>query len=150
MRGTFRRDLALVPGPGFRLARRPAARVLSVLLAVAAIGWGAYDLWTGHRLVGAMTAALAVAFVVQLLQAELATWRFEGGELRSYRVRLHARDVEAVHLAFSAGRARAWIETRDGEEVAILEGEEEEVRRIADRLSRAIRLAALPKGRSIH
>jgi|SRR5437764_14660068 len=142
MRGTFRRDLTLAPGPEFRLTRRVSTRILSVLLAIAAIGWGVFDLWAGYRVVGAATAALAVAFVIQLVQAELATWRFDGGELRSARLSVPAGDIEGVHVAFSGGRARAWLETRDGEQVALVEGEEREVRRIADQLSGVVRLAS--------
>jgi len=144
VRGTFRRDLALAPGPEFRLRRRPSARLSSILLSVAAIAWGAFDLWVGHRLVGTATALLAVAFIVQFVQAEQAGWRFEGTELRSRSLRLRAQDIEGVHLAFSGPSARAWVETRDGEQVALLEGEEEEVRRIADRLSGLVRLASMP------
>ncbi|HTO95729.1 MAG TPA: hypothetical protein VMK66_01690 [Myxococcales bacterium] len=150
MRGTFRRDLTLAPGPGFRLTRRLSARAFSVLLAVAAVGWGAYDLWAGHRLVGAATVALAIAFVFQLVQAELAGWRFEGAELRSRTLTLKAAEIEGVHLAFEGRRARAWVTTLDGEQVALVEGEEREVRRIADRLSGALRLAVLPPGRTIN
>ena len=144
MRGTFRRDLALAPGPDFRLRRRPSARLSSVLLALAAIAWGAFDLWAGHRLVGAATAVLAVAFIVQFVQAEQAGWRFEGTELRSRKLRLPAQDIQGVHLALSDGWARAWVETRNGEQVALLEGEEQEVRRIADRLSGLVRMASMP------
>jgi hypothetical protein len=144
VRGTFRKDLALAPGPEFRLRRRPSARLFSILLAVAAIAWGALDLWAGHRLVGAATAVLAVAFVVQFVQAELAGWRFEETELRSRTVRLRARDIEAVHVASSGRSARAWVELRDGEQVALMEGEEQEVRRVAARLSGLLRLASMP------
>ncbi len=144
MRGTFRRDLALAPGPDFRLRRRPSARLSSVLLALAAMAWGAFDLWAGHRLVGAATAVLAVAFIVQFVQAEQAGWRFEGTELRSRKLRLPAQDIQGVHLALSDGWARAWVETRNGEQVALLEGEEQEVRRIADRLSGLVRMASMP------
>lgn len=150
MRGTFRRDLTLAPGPGFRLVRKRSARVLSVLLALSAIGWGAYDLWAGHRVVGLATAALAVAFVIQLAQGERAGWRFEDAELRSVRLRLPVDQIEGVHLSFEGGRARAWLETRGGERVALVEGEESEVRGIADRLSGALRLAAYPPGRTIN
>ena len=150
MRGTFRRDLTLEEGAGFRLTRRRSARILSVLLAVAAVGWGAYDLWAGYRIVGAATAALAIAFVVQLVQAELSGWRFDGAELRSRRVRLPAAEIEGVHVAFFGKTARAWVETRDGEQVALLEGDEREVRKIADRLSGSLRLATLPRGHTIN
>jgi hypothetical protein len=136
--------LALAPGPEFRLRRRLSARLFSLLLAVTAIAWGAFDLWAGHRLVGVATAVLAIAFVVQLVQAEQAGWGFEGTELRSRTLRLPARDIEGVHLTVSGRSARAWVETRDGEQVALLEGEEQEVRRIAARLSGLLRLASMP------
>jgi hypothetical protein len=145
VRGTFRRDLTLAPGPEFRLTRRLSARIFSALLAGAAVLWGIYDVIAGHRVVGAATAALAVAFVVQLVQAELDIWRFEGPELRTRRLRLPVRDIEGVHMAFTGRRARAWIETYAGEQVALVEGEEAEVRRIADRLSGTLRLATLPR-----
>lgn len=144
MRGSFRKDLTLAPGPEFRLTRRLSARIFSALLAAAAVGWGIFDLWVGHRVIGIATAALAVAFIVQLVQAELAGWRFEGAELRSRRLRLPAGEIEGVHVAFSGKTARAWIETRDGDQVALVEGDEQEVRRIADRLSGTLRLASMP------
>jgi hypothetical protein len=150
VRGTFRKDLTLAAGPEFRLRRRPSARVFSVLLALAAIGWGAFDLWAGYRLVGAATAVLAVAFVVQLIQAERAGWHFEGAELRSRRLRLPVRDIEGVHVAFSGRKSRAWIEIRDGEEVALVEGDEHEVRLIADRLAGTLRLASIPPGPNLN
>ena len=150
MRGTFRRDLALAPGPGFRLVRRRSARLLSALLAVAAAGWGAYDLWAGSRIIGLATACLAAAFLAQFVQGELAGWRFEGTELRSRRLRVSAKDVESVHVSFLGGRGRVWVETRGGKELALVEGEERDVRRIADRLSDAIRLAAFPPGRTVN
>ena len=130
----FRRDLELAPGGGFRLRRRPSARIFSALLALAAIGWGAFDLSIGYRFVGAATILLAVAFIVQLVYAELDSWRFEDAELRSRRLRLPARKIRGVQVEFVKGRARAWIELRDGGQVALVEGDEVEVRRIADRL----------------
>jgi len=140
----------LDPGPGFRLRRRTGARLLSALLAVAALGWGAFDLLTGFRVVGGATLALALAFVAQLVQGELASWRFDGVELRSRRLRLPARQIQGVHLAFDKGRARAWVETRNGEQVALVEGEENEVRRIADRLSGSLKLASMQSQQTLH
>jgi hypothetical protein len=144
MYGTFRKDLELSSGPGFRLKRRRSARLFSALLALTAFGWGVFDLIVGHRLVGIATGVLAVAFVVQLVRAELGGWRFEGSELRSHRFRLSAREIEGVHVGFSGKMARAWIETRDGDQVALVEGEEAEVRGIADRLSGTLSLASMP------
>jgi hypothetical protein len=155
VRGRFRRDLELAPGTGFRLRRRLAARVFSALLAIAGLAWGVFDLWIGYRWVGLATLALAAAFVVQLAQAELDSWRFERGEavrrffaLRPPGVReerLAARQLKAVHVASGEGVARAWIETRTGEEYALVEGKEDEVRRIAERLSGSLRLASMDR-----
>jgi hypothetical protein len=141
----FRRDLTLAPGTGFRLRRRLSARIFSTLLALAAVGWGIFDLRVGNRFVGAATLALALAFVVQLVQAELDSWRFEAGtvvrrtfllrELRFHEKRLAAREISGVPVAFVKGAARAWIETRAGEEVPLVEGDEREVRHVAERLS---------------
>jgi hypothetical protein len=150
VRGAFRRDLALAPGPGFHLTRKGTARVLSILLAAVAAGWGIFDLWAGYRLVGAATAALAIAFIAQIAQAERATWRFEGTELRSRGMRVRAMDIEGVQVAFSGGRAKVWIEIRDGEGIALAEGAEGEIRGIADRLSGMIRLASMTRERTLN
>jgi len=150
VRGTFRKDLTLASGPEFRLTRRASARVFSALLALAAVGWGVFDIWAGYRVVGAATALLAIAFVVQFVQLERAGWRFDGAVLRSRSVRVPVRDIEGVHMAFSGRTARAWIETRHGEQVALVEGDEREVRRIADRLSGTLQLACMPPGANLN
>ena len=150
MRGTFRKDLTLASGPEFRLTRRVSARVFSALLALAAVGWGVFDIWAGYRVVGAATALLAIAFVVQFVQLERAGWRFDGAVLRSRSVRVPVGDIEGVHMAFSGRTARAWIETRHGEQVALVEGDEREVRRIADRLSGTLQLASMPPGANLN
>lgn len=139
VQGMFRRDLELAPGAGFRLRRRLAARAYSALLAIAALGWGAFDLLAGHPIVGGATLALAAAFVIQLVQAEMRSWRFEDGALRTRGASLSLRHIAGVHLAFEGRRARAWVETVQGEQIALVEGDEREVRRIADRLSSEIR-----------
>jgi hypothetical protein len=148
-RDGFRRDLTLAPGAGFRLRRRFSARIFSALLALAAFGWGVFDLWVGNRFVGAATIALAFAFIVQLVQAELDSWRFEAGqivrrtfalrELRFREARYLAREIKGVQVAFEKGFARAWIETRTGEEVPLVEGDEQEVRQIAERLAGSLK-----------
>jgi hypothetical protein len=153
VRGHFRHDLELAPGTAFRLRRRTGARLFSALLAMAAVGWGAFDLWMGYRIVGAATVLLAAAFVAQLVQAELDSWLFDGREAvrRTFRLRglhfrelrLSARDIRGVEVAFGGGRARAWIEDRSGEQYALVEGDEREVRAIADRLAGSLRLARL-------
>jgi hypothetical protein len=53
-------------------------------------------------------------------------------------------------MAFSGRTARAWIETRHGEQVALVEGDEREVRRIADRLSGTLQLASMPPGANLN
>ena len=135
----FRRDLELAPGAGFRLRRRLSARIFSFLLALAAIGWGAFDLFVGYRLVGVATIAIAIAFVVQLVWAELDAWRFEDAELRARGVRVPARQIRGVQVEFVKGLARASVELRDGEQLPLVEGDEMEVRRIADRLASVVR-----------
>ncbi len=87
---------------------------------------------------GGATIALAVAFVVQLVRAELDTLRFENAALRSRSFSVPARDIAGVQIEFVKGRARAWVELRDGGQVALVEGNEGEVRAIAERLSGAI------------
>jgi hypothetical protein len=162
VRGNFRRDLELAPESAFRLRRRRGARVFSTLLALAAVGWGAFDLWMGYRVVGAATVLLALAFVVQLLQSELDSWRFDGATavrrtfvlrgLKFRELRLRARDIRGVEIAFAGGRARAWIEDRSGEQYALVEGDEREVRRIADKLVSSLQLAEMeaPRGPLLH
>jgi hypothetical protein len=149
VRGTFRRDLSLAPGPEFRLRRRPSARVYSALLAAAAIGWGTFDLFAGYRWVGLGTVVLAIASVAQLVQGELNAWRLTGAELRSRHLKIAVADIEGVHVEFAGRLARAWVETH-GEPVALVEGDEREVRRIAERLSATLSLAALPQQKVLH
>src|SRR5262245_42525216 len=124
----FRRDLELAPGAGFRLRRRGSARIFSILLAIAAIGWGVFDLSLGYWFVGGATIALAVAFIVQMVQAELDSWRFESRQAvhRTWRgeQRIDARKIAGVQVEFAGGRARAWIELRDGGQVPLVEGDE--------------------------
>jgi len=145
----YRRDLELAPGAGFRLRRRLTARLLLALLALAAVGWGLFDLSVGNWFVGLATIALAVAFMVQIARAELESFSFDGGLVhRSFRKfrfeeeRLEARRIRGVQVAFVGRRARAWVELTDGDEVPLVEGDEREVRRIADRLAGFLELTA--------
>lgn len=143
MRRAFRSDLVLAPGETFHLRRRPSARICSAALALAALGFGVYDLVAGLWLVGAATLVIALAFVAQLVRAELEVWRFEGEALRSHGFRIDARKIRGIRVGESEeGHARAWVETRDGEQLPLVEGDEREVEVIADRLSRALLLAS--------
>jgi hypothetical protein len=138
-RAGYRRDLELAPGAGFRLRRRFSARAFSLLLAAAAAGWGAFDLFIDRWFVGAATLVLAFAFIGQFVLAELDSWRFEGALLhRSWTgVRLEETrfTIRGVQVTFAAGRARAWVELSDGGEVPLVEGDEGDVRRVAERLA---------------
>jgi hypothetical protein len=146
----YRRDLELAPGAGFRLRRRLSARIFSALLALAAVAWGGFDVWSGHEFVGAATIALAAAFTGQLVLAELESWRFEGAlvhrALRGFRFheeRLDPRRIRGVQVNFVQGRARASVVLSGGEELPLVEGPKHEVQRIADRLS--LLVAARPE-----
>jgi hypothetical protein len=139
----YRRDLELAPGTEFRLRRRLSSRLLSASLALAAVAFGAYDIAAGRLWIGVGTLILAIGFVAQLTQAEIDSWRFEERyvvrrmlTLRGLsEERLHATEIRGVHVAFAKGRARAFIETMDGEEVPLVEGKEAEVRKVADKLN---------------
>jgi hypothetical protein len=141
--GGYRRDLELAPGAGFRLRRRFSARLFSTLLAVAAIGWGAFDLYAGRVWVGAATLAVAIGFVAQFVAAELESWRFDGAlvhrGLRRFRLAETRLEIRGVQVTLAAGRARASVELLDGGEVPLVEGDEREVRLVAERLSQVSR-----------
>jgi hypothetical protein len=137
----------LASGPEFKLRRKPVARLFSALLSLAALGWGAFDLWAGFRWVGIGTVILALAFIAQLVKAERDTVRLENAELRSLHLRLPVAEIEGIHVQFGDTLARAWLKTTKGEQVALVEGDEQEVRRITDRLAGTLQLAALPHDR---
>ncbi len=149
MLGSFRRDLTLAPGPEFRLRRRQSARVYSALLALAALAWCFYDLREGYRLIGAATGVLAVAFLLQLVALERSAWRLENTELRSRSLRIPVSDIEGVRIDFEGRTGRVWVEAR-GETIALVEGAEDEARRIAERLAGTLRLSTLPPERTLH
>ena len=148
MRGSFRRDLELAPGEEFRLRRKPGPRLLSALLALAGLLATAVDLLAGRLWLAAAQLALSVAFVALLVQAELDTWRFEGAEavrrtfvLRQLRfrvMRVGATQIRTVSVGHDGTRTRAWIETRDGDAYALVEGDKADVARIVVRLTAGV------------
>jgi hypothetical protein len=161
VQGSFRRDLELLEGrpPTFRLRRRRGARLLSWGLAAAALLATALDLVAKRPFVAALQLTLAVAFIGVLVRAELDSWLFDGRQLvrRSFtgfgfrEIRLRARSIVDVGIARAKGRARAWIETADGEQYALVEGGEAEVKRIAEGVRRSVLLAAAdPPARIVH
>lgn len=144
----FRRDLELAPGAGFRLRRRLWARLLSAFGVLGGAAIGLFDLMLGYRWAGAFMLVLAFAFAVQFVLAEVDAWRFERGEAVRRRLvlaeltiretRIAARHIRGVHIEFAGKRARAWIETNDGAEYALVEGKRAEVTEIADRLTASL------------
>ena len=147
----FRRDLELAPGPQFRLRRRLWPRLLSAAGVLGGAGLGIFDIAVGYRLAGGAMLALAIAFVVQLVQAEIDSWRFDGeaavrrrlviSRLAVRELRLRASEIAGVPIELAGSHARAWIETREGEQYPLVEGGEAEVRRIADRLAALVAVA---------
>ena len=139
----YRRDLELAPGEAFRLRRRFSPRSLPFWLVLAALGFAAFDLVSRRWWVGSATLLLALAFVAESF---FDGWRVEERvvvhralTLRGLReAKLPVSQIRGVHVAFEGRRARAFIETLDGEEVALVEGPEAPVRQIAERLSAAI------------
>jgi hypothetical protein len=162
VRGNFRRDLTLEGGEGttFRLRRSWGARLLSWGLATAALVATALDLLAHRPLVAAGQLTLGVAFIALQIRAELDGWRFDGSNLVRRRfslaalgfevVTLRARNIREVGVTSSGRRARAWIETHNGDEYALVEGSADEVERIAEGIRRSVQLAAAQPPKTVH
>jgi hypothetical protein len=104
---------------------------------------------------------MGIAFIALQVRAELDGWRFDGAHLVRRRfslsalafeeLKVRARNIREVGVTASGRRARAWIETENGEEYALLEGSTAEVERIADGIRRSVLLAAMqPPTKAIH
>jgi len=163
VRGRFRSDLELARGAAgtVRLKRKRGARLFSLGLSAASLAAAGVDLIARRPWIAAAQLSLALAFAALLAGAELDSWRFDGEQLvrrtfslrrlRFREVRLGARSIRTIGVARGRGRARAWVETRSGQQYALVEGEESEVDRIAEDMRRALQLAALhPAGSSVH
>jgi len=162
VRGSFRRDLTLAAGEGstFQLRRSWGARFLSWGLATAALIATVLDLVARRPLVAAGQLTLGIAFIALQVRAELDGWRFDGSNLVRRRfslstlgfevLTLRARNIREVGVTSSGRRARAWIETQNGEEYALLEGSAAEVERIADGIRRSVQLAAAQPTKTLH
>src|SRR5579862_1483016 len=120
----YSRDFELAPGKGFRLRRRFSPGSFSFWLVLAAIGFAIFDFVARRPFVGAATLLLALAF---LAESWFVSWSVDGRvlvhralTLRGLREeRLPAAQIRGVHVAFEKERARAFIETLEGEEVPL-------------------------------
>src|SRR2546426_2872535 len=83
MRGSFRRDLEVARERTglLRFRRKRGARMSSVALAVVSIAAGLFDVFVHRPWVAAVQLAMAAAFLLLLLRAELESWRFDGTPL---------------------------------------------------------------------
>ena len=129
-------------------------------LATAALIATVLDLVARRPLVAAGQLTLGIAFIALQVRAELDGWRFDGSNLVRRRfslstlgfevLTLRARNIREVGVTSSGRRARAWIETQNGEEYALLEGSAAEVERIADGIRRSVQLAAAQPTKTLH
>jgi hypothetical protein len=163
VRGSFRRDLTLARGEGatFRLQRRRGARLVAWGLTIAAIVVTGVDLFARPPLMAGLQVAMSAALIALQVRAELDGWRFDGSNLVRRRFSLtalgfelltvRARSIREIGVTTSGRRARAWIETHDGDEYALVEGSAPEVEQIAEGIRRSVLLAAAqPPSKSIH
>ena len=160
VKGTFRRDAELISGPGgrLRLQRRIGPRLLSAALVAAAVLLALYDARVGRTWLGAVHALLGVGFLGLFLRAELDRFYFDGeSAVRRWvtltgvsEARLQAKAITRIAVERAGPRARAWIETKSGEQYALVEGEAWHIEAMAERLAQAIRLAASEPGKLLH
>lgn len=157
MHGAFLRGIELAGPSGARgllLRRRRAARLVPVGLALAGFAAMAVELRVGRGALAALFALLSLAVLVLGARAELDSWSFDGvhavrrtfapGALGFREVRLRARDIRRVGYVDLGPRSRAWLETRSGEEYALVEGDIAKVQEVAEAWAGAARLSARP------
>jgi hypothetical protein len=160
VKGTFRSDAELVSGPEgrVRLQRRIGPRLLSGALVVAAALLAVYDARVGRPWIAAVHALLGVGFLGLLLRAELDHFSFDGhSAVRRWltlsglrQARLQVKVIARIAVERAGKRARAWIETKSGEQYALVEGEAGRIEAMAEKLAQAIRLAKSEPGKLLH
>ncbi len=160
VKGTFRRDADLVGGPaGLRLRRRLGPRLLSAALVAAAALLTLYDARVGRPLLAAVHAVFGLGFLALLIRAELDRFSFDGhSAVRRWvtlsgvsEARLYAKVITRIAVQRAGKKkARAWIETKSGEQYALVEGDAARVEAMAEKLAQAIRLAASESGGVLH
>ena len=161
IKGTFRRDAELVsePGGGLRLRRKLVPRVTSVALVAACAAISALDAAYGRPWIAVVQGALGVGFVILLARAELDRFEFDGSNvvrrwlsLRGVaEARISPKTISRVGVARAGKRARCWIETKSGDELALFEGDPAWVEATADQLAQAFKFAAAqPAGEQLH
>jgi hypothetical protein len=155
MRGAFLRGATLLragAGPGLALRRGRAAWTVPAALTFAGLAAALIELVAGRVATFALLVVLSAAIGLLALRADLDRWSFDGAqavrrtfELRRFgfrEVRVPASDIRRVGYLEAGSRSRAWLETRAGEEHALVEGDLAAVKRIAEAWASAARLAA--------
>jgi hypothetical protein len=165
MQGSFRSDVDLVDDPripgAVTLRRRLGGRLVSALLVTVGLGFGFGELLSGRPVVGLLTSVAALWLLALHARAELDQWTFDKTQVvrRSFdlfrlqvrEAKVPASEIQRIGIASEGARSRAWLETRTGEQYALVQGDEAGVRRIAEGLARAMALAkAESSGRVLH
>lgn len=156
MRGRFLHGVELISAgnpTAFRLRRAKSSLLLPAALLFITCLLMVGEFLRGRALVGAVLALVSAWIVAQVLAAAVDRWSFDGVEMvwrtlearaLGFRtLRLAAREVRRVGWVAAGARSRVWLETKAGEDYALAEGTAPEMKRVAEALAHALRLATL-------
>jgi hypothetical protein len=164
MRGTFLREVELAGLAGTRgllLRRRRVAALVPLGIALAGLAAMAVELRVGRVILAALFCLLSLAVLALGARTELDSWSFDGAHavrrtftlsaLGFREVRLRAGDIRRVGYLDRGSRSLAWLETKAGEEYALVAGDLPRVKEIAEAWASAARgSVSAPAGRLLH